>query len=304
MNQISVKALDQYKGHFGGIYSIIQGSENDSILSAGSDGLVCKWNIKTGNQGTVVAQTGERIFCLYLFKNENILFAGTMQGDLFQIQLNAPHTVRRLRFHQSTLYRMSSLDHTLIVVSALGIVSLWDAATATIINHLKISNGKLRSLAVDPFRKFIYIGDSDGRLYTLQFPSLELIDKKDKLHEKTVFSLHYLPKEQLLITGGMDAHLKIINEKGNLQNDIKAHWYSINDICELETTPLIATASRDKSIRIWNKNDWSLVKEISTPKFAAHRHSANSLYWYADESILFSAGDDSTIFSWKLETQI
>jgi WD40 repeat protein len=58
---------------------------------------------------------------------------------------------------------------------------------------------------------------------------------------------------------------------------------------------LIATASRDKQIYLW---DVRSGKRLLT--LAGHQRSVNALQW-VDEGVLASAGDDGVIKVWHLE---
>lgn len=301
MKIYSIDRIHHFQGHKGGIYTLCHGLEHGSLLSAGSDGMICKWNPQLGQNGVPIAQTGERIFSLFTFPNKKVIFAGTMQGDVFQLNLQNEQIVRRFKFHQSSIYRFAEWNGLLIAAAGDGILSIWNPENGDILNHLKISHQKLRSLSLDPENNTLYTGDSLGNLWILKLPDLILIKKIACHHDKTVFSLEYLINDKLLISGGLDSHIKVSDNKINVLQDLQAHWFCINDICDLKGTDFLATASRDKTIRIWDKRDWSLAKEISNTKFAAHLHSVNSLLWKEEESILYSAGDDGNIFAWKLE---
>jgi WD40 repeat protein len=297
----SIQKIHHLQGHRGAVYTLCNGIDEGSMLSSGSDGMICKWIPDTSHTGVTIAQTGERVFSLYSFPDKKIIFAGTMQGDLFYLKFQNEKVAKRFTFHAGSVYRLNKWNGQLVAAGGDGILSTWNVDHGDILHHLKISHQKLRSLDIDATGNTLYTGDANGNLWILQLPELTLIEKIERLHNKTIFSLKFLASENHLTSGGLDAHLKISDKKGSLLQDLQAHWFCINDICELTHTSYIATASRDKSIRIWDKRDWSLVKEISSPKFAAHLHSVNSLLWNEQKTILYSAGDDGNIFGWKLE---
>ena len=62
---------------------------------------------------------------------------------------------------------------------------------------------------------------------------------------------------------------------------------------------LMATASRDKHIKIW-EDDLTLLKVIDFEKFAGHKNSVNKLCWLAEEKILLSVSDDRSMIAWKI----
>lgn len=293
--------LNSYKGHKGAVYQLCAGIEKGSFLSAGSDGLICQWNPAQSNNGLVIAQTGERIFSLLALPDQKMIFAGSMQGDLFLLNILNEPQVKRFRFHQASIYSIKPWNQSIITAGGDGILAIWNPENGSIRYHLKISHQKLRSLAIDAEQDILFAGDGNGHIWKLKLPDLELIQKLENIHSKTVFSLAYLSHEHLLISGGLDAHIKVTDNNNAILHDLNAHWYCVNDLCPLSGTNFIATASRDKTIRIWDKTDWSLAKEISSPKFAAHIHSVNSLLWNKTERILYSAGDDGAIFAWKIE---
>jgi WD40 repeat protein len=296
-----VRQLYQFRGHKGAIYSLTEGLESGTILSAGSDGCIVKWYPGRNEDGEIIARMDDRIFSIISLRTPQMIFAGTMSGDLYQLQVGALKLVKRFRFHMSSIFRMGVWNDLLIVIGGDGIVSLWNPINGEVVHHLQISNSKLRSLCIDIPSSKLITGDANGNVWILKLPGLQLIDKIMKRHETTVFSLAFLQNTQVLISGGLDAHLKITNETNELISDLNAHWFCINDICDLTGTNYIATASRDKSIRIWDKRDWSLAKEIASTKFVAHSHSVNCLLWNQDEKILYSAGDDGVILAWKIE---
>jgi len=49
-----------------------------------------------------------------------------------------------------------------------------------------------------------------------------------------------------------------------LEVEFRAHDASLTGVAWHPARPLVATASKDGVIRIWNRNDWSLVEEIRT----------------------------------------
>lgn len=289
-----------FKGHTGAVYTLCKGLNASDFLSAGSDGYICQWQPETKEDGISIASIPDKIFCLQVAPKVNTVFAGTLSGDLFSIRLDGSALVRRFRFHTKSIYRIAFWNDFLISVSGDGIISLWNVLDGQWLHHLQLGSAKLRSLAVDEINNLVYVGDGNGNLFQLKLPELTLILKKVAAHDKTVFSMACLQHSEALITGGIDARLRTWDHELNNKIELKAHWFAINDIIILEGTPYIATASRDKSIRIWQNQTLDLVKEISRPKFAAHSHSVNSLYWNKESQILFSTGDDGMIYGWHI----
>jgi WD40 repeat protein len=79
-----------------------------------------------------------------------------------------------------------------------------------------------------------------------------------------------------------------------------AHLFTINNIAFHPTEPIFATASRDKMIKIWDLNNYKLLKVIDVIKFGGHINSVNKLLWSTFNNLLISVSDDRTVIVWKI----
>jgi WD40 repeat protein len=85
-----------------------------------------------------------------------------------------------------------------------------------------------------------------------------------------------------------------------LLKKIPAHNFAIYRLLSLKTDTLFASASRDKTIKLWDAEFRPLMR-INQEQFNGHTHSVNALYWNEELNLLVSAGDDRRILAWKLE---
>ncbi|XHR96551.1 hypothetical protein ACFJIV_07785 [Mucilaginibacter sp. UC70_90] len=75
----------------------------------------------------------------------------------------------------------------------------------------------------------------------------------------------------------------------------------MNHIAFHPTLPYFATASMDKSIKIWGSDDFKLYKNISREKgYPGHVLSINKLAWGTSDQLL-SVSDDKKIISWEIK---
>jgi WD40 repeat protein len=116
-----------------------------------------------------------------------------------------------------------------------------------------------------------------------------------------VFTLQYSPDGKHLLSGGRDAQIKVWNAKqGDLVQSIPAHMFAVNHILFHSSQPYFASASMDKSIKIWGADDFKLYKIISREKgLPGHMLSVNKLAWNGNQ--LLSTGDDKRIIAWNVD---
>ena len=85
--------------------------------------------------------------------------------------------------------------------------------------------------------------------------NLKLTGRIEQAHENSVFSDCYHPNLPLLLSGGRDAHLKAWRLDDDFTNTYSqpAHWFTVNAIAFHPEAKWLATASRDKTIKIFSK---------------------------------------------------
>ena len=89
----------------------------------------------------------------------------------------------------------------------------------------------------------------------------------------------------------MFTYIEIIN--------IPAHLFAVNSIAVHPYLPYFATASMDKSIKIWSLEDFKLYKTINLEKgYLGHRLSINKIVWKDND--LISTSDDKSIIIWEI----
>ncbi|MEX2379534.1 MAG: WD40 repeat domain-containing protein, partial [Vicingaceae bacterium] len=79
-----------------------------------------------------------------------------------------------------------------------------------------------------------------------------------------------------------------------------AHYWAIYDIAFSPNGKLFATASRDKTVKIWDAESTKVLKRFEGHKDQAHSHSVNKLLWL-NQNQLLSTGDDGSVKLWSIE---
>lgn len=306
MMQINLKKITQLTGHNAAVYALSPASEGHFFLSGAGEGWVAQWDLRDPEMGKLIAQVESNIFSLCFLKKSNQLVVGNMNGGIHWVDLNDQEKSKNIAHHQKGVYGIHHIGQYLYTLGGAGILTRWSLSEKRSLESLHLSNQSLRSLAFSPLRNELAIGASDHAIYLLDADSLEVKQRFAKAHDNSVFTVQYTPDQQQLLSGGRDAHLKAWSLENGLAliSDQSAHWFTINHIAIHPKEPIFATASRDKTIKIWDLHTFELLKVIDKAKYDGHNHSVNCLHWSAEHHYLISGSDDRSLIIWEVHCNV
>ncbi|MFY7825992.1 MAG: WD40 repeat domain-containing protein [Flectobacillus sp.] len=296
-----VEKFDTFSGHRDSVFALAKGNDNNQFFSSGADGLVVRWNIEKPDVGELFAKIPTSVYALAYDDINNHLWIGQNFDGIQVLDILNKREIGSLKITSSSIFVIKLLDNQVFVGLSDGTVVVIDKQTLLTRKHIKASDKSVRAIDVNPKTQEIAIGYSD---FTVKI--FDLIDFSLKLvlqaHTNSVFALKYSPDFNFLLSGGRDAHLKVWNVASNyqLQHDIVAHLFAINDICYHPTLPLFATCSMDKSIKVWDGVNFKLKKVIDKARHASHGTSVNKLLWLKESALLVSGSDDRNVSVWKI----
>ena len=320
MIKIEVKKIAQLIGHIGSVFALTQGQNAQHILSGAGDGWIVEWDLSQPEIGKLLAKVETNIFSLLFVPTENKIIAGNRDGGVHFIDLKDTRKNKNVSHHEKGVYSIQIIDNQLFTLGGDGVLTRWSLEDNRAIESLHLSVKSLRCMDVSYERNEIAIGASDGNIYFLN-RQLDLVHILKKAHDNSVFTLKYTADGNHLISGGRDAHLKIwhFTDGGYLNKllpithhllpitGVSAHWFTINSIAFHPQNPhIFATASRDKTIKIWsfqpNKAEpLILLKVLDTIRYGCHINSVNTLYWSAYNNYLISGSDDRSLIVWQID---
>lgn len=291
-------------GHHGSVYDVKWGYQREGYFSAGGDGAIVHWDLAKPEPATRMAKIDAPIFCLCL--NANLMLAGDQNGNLYAIGLKEASS--ELQWEQRLGRSIFSVYHNERFAwagTANGYLAKLDLANGQVVWHKKVSEGHIRSMAWLDASGILALGSSDGFI-RLANPDNGGIISHQSGHGLSAFSLAVGASGRVLFSGGRDALLKRwrVSENSTLKEElaVPAHMMALNRLALSPDGYHLASASRDKEIRIWESDTLLLRKVINHQKNSGHTHSVNGLSWpKADQ--LVSVGDDRRLIVWKLENQ-
>ncbi|MEL6862912.1 MAG: WD40 repeat domain-containing protein [Bacteroidota bacterium] len=300
---IDLEKVHQLRGHNAAIYRLANDQQGASFLSSGGDGWIVRWSIDDPDPGHLVARVEQQVFSLCNLADKGLLIAGDMNGGIHWVYPEDQKRNRHIAHHKKGVFDLRQIGAFVYSLGGQGTLTRWSIEAARSLESLQLSYSALRAIDYNARRKELAIGASDSNIYLLDADTLEIRKVIDKAHEPSVFSVHYTPDGQHLLSGGRDAHLRVWDCEHGFEviSDQAAHWYTINHICFHPRGHLFATASRDKSIKIWDASNFKLLKVLDQFKKGGHLNSVNRLLWVAGGQQLVSASDDRSLIIWDLK---
>jgi WD40 repeat protein len=188
-------------------------------------------------------------------------------------------------------------------------VQLWDPATGKAGKKLEGPKDWLRALAFSPDNKHLAAGGHDGKLWVWEVGSgKKLFDvvatapappKKDAVPEVNVVSaLAFSPDGKQIALGGSDARIYLFQSadgKFVRQTQVPGHTCTITALAFHPGNAVLVSASKDRSLRIWNPANGQALKTLD-----GHTAWAQGVLFLDRGTRLASASADRTVRIWDL----
>lgn len=291
---------EERTGHNAAIYALR--AAPDGFYSAAADGLLVHWHQDDVNFGRAVANVEGGKFMSFDTLQDGGLVAGALDGGVHWLYPAEPERNRHVARHARGVFAVLRVGEEVFTGGGDGMLTRWNAQTGRTAESLPLSGNSLRCITHYPENDLLAVGASDGKIYTLHRSSLELIGSH-QANDPSVFCLSFQPDfgYPRIVSGGRDARLKFFDLafSKNLPLPLDAHNSTINDLAFSPDGGYLATASRDKTVKLWDAKTWELLKVCEVVRDRGHVNSVNTLLWL-DNNTLITAGDDRRILTWKL----
>ncbi len=320
---MDVKKIAQLTGHQAAVFAVGQGRTPQHIISGAGDGWLVEWDLATPDVGRLLAKVERNIFSLQYLKHQNRIIVGDMDGGVRFVDLDNPEKTLNIKHHSKGCFDIQLFENQLFTIGGEGTITRWSVDESRSLESLQLSTKSLRALDICVEKREIAVGSSDGNVYFLDLDTFDLKKTVKTAHSNSIFAVRYTPDGQHLLTGGRDAFLKLW-QLGNGEAEpvfgVAAHLFTLNSIVFHPTRPTIfATASRDKTIRIWETeipnskfqisdpnlssvqiSSFKLVKVVDTIRSGCHIRSVNRLFWSPFGDYLVSVSDDRSLIIWSI----
>ena len=294
MSTLQIERIDTFSGHRGPVYALENGVDS-LFYSAGSDGWVVQWNLAKPDLGKVIAQIEGSVYAMKL-DDAGILWIGHNYEGIQGIQVADQTQVFAIPTKGLSIFSIAFVGPNAWIGHNEGLITVVDMATKSVVKHIKASASSARSFCVLTDDR-VAVGYSDGfvRVFDADFQLIHSF----KAHDSSVFSLQSRGGE--LYSVGKDARIKRWSNDFQLLTEVIGHIYAIHDIQFSPDGKWFATASMDKTVKVWESETLTLRKVLDASRHGGHKNSVNKLIWSSFDDLLVSASDDKNLSVWKIQ---
>jgi WD40 repeat protein len=294
LSTLQIERIDTFSGHRGPVYALENGVDS-LFYSAGSDGWVVEWNLAKPDLGKVIAQINGSVYALKK-DDSGILWIGHNNEGIQGIQVADQTQAFAIPTKGLSIFSITFVGPNAWIGHNEGLITVVDMATKSIVKHIKASSKSVRCFSLLSDNR-VAVGYSDGfiRVFNSDFQ----LALTFQAHDSSVFSLQSRGGE--LYSVGKDARIKHWSADFNLLNEVVGHIYAIHDIQFSPDGKWFATASMDKTVKVWESDSLTLRKVLDASRHGGHKNSVNKLIWSSFNDLLVSASDDKNLSIWKIQ---
>ncbi|ERJ60188.1 WD40 repeat domain-containing protein [Sphingobacterium paucimobilis] len=285
-------------GHQNPIYTLEVDAEKHILYSAGNDKGIVEWDLTQLKFNRILCAVPASVYCLKVIPGTDWIAAGMRNGEIFIIQRTDPKLIAKLNVENGAVFSIQLLaaKNEIIAIGEEGKAYVWSLDTFSLLYTFNVSKETVRTMAISADEKEIAFGDKNGMVYVHDANDFNRMTAL-KIHDMAISSM-FLAADYLY-TGGRDARMyKLSFPALQKEAEVTPHFFTVYGISALSQN--LVTVSRDKTIKIWDR-DFRLLKNISRDKgIDSHQLSINSLAYDNEIKLLCTAGDDKLIKVWSI----
>jgi WD40 repeat protein len=258
------------EGHSSWICAVAFSPDGQTLATGSFDKTVKIWSLATGQCVQTLLGHGGWVWAVAFNPDGRTLASGSDDHTIKVWDLVRNRCLSTLQGHESTVWSLAySPDGTTLASSSADqTIRLWNLSTGSVTELLQGRTNRVRSLAFSPDGVFLATGGIDCTVDIWEAETGECL-RSLKGHLQPVLSVAFA----------------------------RAHSATLEPSREGNPVPLLATASQDCTIRLWNIASGQCVKALK-----GHRNGVWSVAFHPTSDLLVSGSNDSTVKLWNPHT--
>lgn len=249
------------KGHSKAVRSIRFSPESGSLFSGGSDGRIIQWDLQNRVPKTST-QAGFLIRDLALSPDGNLVAVGGESNKIKIYKSDLSLQISSLPVEASQTWNIQFLNNTTLVSSGTDNTLLrWNLSSLKADTIAKLPE-RIHSFVVDPDKLGVYAGTEKGNLIYIDLTNGRTHHLYDRKGNKSIDAIAISKNGDQIVFGDEAGTCRIFYLKEKKVLVLRGHRSRINDIKFSQDEKLLATASFDGTVRLWdltNLNDQPVV---------------------------------------------
>lgn len=295
-----LKGKEEGQKHEDAVRAVVSSKSSGSIFTTGSDGNIFEWDKKLKFKRKLVSDA--------YIKQSMVL---SSDGSLLVVVGDAPYisyynlneenpSKKELPESLSTVYDIAFNynDSQIIFTASDRKIYKAGASKNAVISEVGSSTYKITALNTFPNENIAMIGNSNGEIIFFDIDSPQQKPYTTLKHTASIYSLAVSPDGKLLVAGDVYGNLVLWKKdnKGNFQKDavLEGHTARISEIKFSHNKKLMATASYDGTVRLWEVGKWNNQPIVMDD----HKDWVWSIAFTQDDKYLISGSRDNLVLKY------
>ncbi|MFN2578959.1 MAG: caspase family protein [Pyrinomonadaceae bacterium] len=235
------------------------------LLSVSANGSAVAWNASTGKPKNVIAPNGDTTELLFaaISTNGKLLASGNGNRTIEIKGVFDPNVARTLESHATAFFAIAFSRDGRWLASAANdrTIRLWQLATGREMPKLIGSSGWVQAIAFSPDSRQLASASNSGEVKIWDVNSgRELYSEShagDRLH-----AVAFSTDGQMVAAGGTSQTVYVLEVASRKTRNLTGHTGEVTSVAFIPQSKLIASASTDRTIRLWDAHAGILVKTL------------------------------------------
>ncbi len=246
--------IRKLEGHSGAILSVDMSPDGQRFASAGADGLVFLWDIKTFKSLLVYKQS-PRFPLMTRFAPDGRTLAVADSTSVTLINLGNQEVTQITGSGLAAMPISFSPDgKCLAVKSGLRSMDILDLPSGKVIRNLQSGEAEPKNLRYSRDGSRLGMSNANGTIIIWESQTGRIIHKI-RGHDGEATCLDFSPDGKLLVSGGVDQAVRLWSLGDGLERTVyRGHTFGVRDVAFSPDSRRIASAGQEGVIKFWDVN--------------------------------------------------
>ncbi|MDX2255881.1 MAG: NB-ARC domain-containing protein [Pseudanabaenaceae cyanobacterium bins.39] len=307
------KCLQTLAGHEACVWAVAFHPQGKILASAGEDQLIKIWELRTGKCIQDLAGHQHWVKAIAFSPNGQMLASGSFDFSvkIWNLDTGLWDCAKTLLGHKGVVTSVvfSPTGDRLVSGCYDNSIRVWDVESGQCLDTLNKHSNRIWSVAFHPDGNLIASGGDDHAIKIWELRTGKCT-KTLQGHSNAVYGIAYNSAQKILVSGHEDQTIKIwdltLNQSLNLTSEqitvqpalvLTGHSNRVFSVSLSPDGNLLASASGDRTIRLWNPQTGENIKTLY-----GHQSWVWKVLFSPDGKLLASGSYDRTIKIWDMQS--